>query len=229
MAVPDPNARKPRLLKEFDKAVARVKPVFVSHYGAERTHILLAEARREYDALIPQLPDLGGRLPFTQFIISTAWFLAMYRVLQREGSPLAEVGPLIYEVSAAYLKAYPGFAGRFFGYMTFSPWYIRRLKQRAVESQQRRYPGDYVYRYIEGDGEIFDYGVDYTECGTCKFLTAQGAPELAPYVCTADKLYSEMLGWGLRRTMTLAEGADHCDFRFKRGGPTLVSMPPGLE
>jgi hypothetical protein len=29
--------------------------------------------------------------------------------------------------------------------------------------------------------------------------------------------------------MTLAEGAEKCDFRFKRGGPTRVAVPPGLR
>jgi hypothetical protein len=37
-----------------------------------------------------------------------------------------------------------------------------------------------------------------------------------------------MLGWGLRRTMTLAEGGERCDFRFKKGGETCVPIPPSL-
>jgi hypothetical protein len=38
------------------------------------------------------------------------------------------------------------------------------------------------------------YGVEYTECGACTFLHAQGALELAPYLCAADAVYSELLG-----------------------------------
>lgn len=71
--------------------------------------------------------------------------------------------------------------------------------------------------------------MDYLECATCKFLQQQGAPELGPYLCVADVLYSEMLGWGLIRTRTLAEGADKCDFRFKKGGPTRVAVPASLR
>ncbi len=52
---------------------------------------------------------------------------------------------------------------------------------------------------------------------------AEGALELAPYVCSVDKVASEMLGWGLVRTTTLAEGGDRCDFRFKRGGQTCIA------
>jgi hypothetical protein len=62
-----------------------------------------------------------------------------------------------------------------------------------------------------------------------KFLQQQGAPELGPYLCAADLVYSEMLDWGLIRTQTLAEGADKCDFRFKKGGPTRVTLPTSLR
>jgi len=222
-------ARQPRLLREFDKALDRVGGLFVARYGADATQTMLREARWEYGALIPRLPYIGGRQPHTQFLISTAWFLAMYRVLKRRGETVDEVGRLTYQASKAYLGAYPRFLSRFLGFMTFPSRYLRRLKQRAAESQARRYPGDYVFDLVEGDGETFDYGVDYTECGTVKFLVAQGAAELAPYVCPADILYSRVLGWGLKRTMTLAEGAARCDFRFKKGGETRVAVPEALR
>jgi len=108
--------------------------------------------------------------------------------------------------------------------MNFSSRYLKRLRKRAAESQKRQYPGDYVYTFVEG-GEEFDYGVDYVECASCKFLSEQGAPELAPCLCVIDVLYSEKFGWGLVRTMTLAEGYEKCDFRFKKGGVTRVKVP----
>ena len=45
----------------------------------------------------------------------------------------------------------------------------------------------------------------------------------------ADILYSKALGWGLKRTTTLAEGAERCDFRFKKGGETQVAVPEPLR
>lgn len=221
-------SRKRTLLKEFDRALGRVRGVFVSRYGEEAVKAMLLEARQEYEALIPHVPYIGGKQPFTQFLISTAWFLAMYRVLQRRGESVEEIGVFAYQVSEAYLQAYPAFLRRVVGHMTFSARYLRRLKKRAAESHARTYPGDYVYDYVEGDGETFDYGVDYLECAGYKFLKEQGAAELAPYICPADILYSQALGWGLKRTTTLAEGAERCDFRFKRGGKTQVAVPQPL-
>ena len=86
-----------------------------------------------------------------------------------------------------------------------------------------------MYTFVKGDGQAFDYGVDYTQCATCKFYRAEGASELAPYVCAVDKTYSQMLDRGLTRTMTLAEGYDRCDFRFKKGGPTQVFVPASIR
>ena len=153
----------------------------------------------------------------------------MYRVLQRRGATVEEVGIFAYQVSETYLQAYPNFLRRILGYRAFSRRYLQRLREGAAKSQERRHPGDYVYTFVEGDGKTFDYGVDYIECASVKFLTEQGAPELAPYICPTDILYSEALGWGLTRTMTVAEGAVRCDFRFKRGGETRVAVPEPLE
>ncbi len=43
---------------------------------------MASEVRLEYERLIPDLPYVGGRQPFTQLVIHTAWGLAQYRVLQ---------------------------------------------------------------------------------------------------------------------------------------------------
>ncbi len=217
------EARRPRLLKEFEAVVVPVSDLFTARYGEAEARPLFAEAREVFAGLIPDLPYVGGRQPFTQFVVATGWFLALYRVLQARGRLVDEAGRLVYEVTEAYLRRYPGVARRLVGHLTFSKLYLARLQRRAVESQERPYPDGYVFRYVPGDGVTFDYGVDYLECASCKFLARQGAPELAPYLCTVDTIYSELFGWGLMRTKTLAEGGDCCDFRFKRGGPTRIA------
>jgi hypothetical protein len=94
------------------------------------------------------------------------------------------------------------------------------LKSQATESQKRLYPDDWVWRFVEGNGREFDYGIDVTECGAFKFFHTQGADELLPYMCRLDFAISEAMGMGLARTMTLAEGGEKCDYRFKRGRKT---------
>ena len=222
-------SRKSRLLKDFDKSVARVKRMLISRFGEEQANALIRESRQEYEALIPQIPYIGDKNPLLIFLLPTSRYLAIYRVLQKQGRTVEDAGKLIYEMSEAELKAIPGVVRRVIGYLWFSRWFLGRLKKRATESQERKYPGGYVLTYVEGNGQDFDYGIDYTECASCKFLSVQNALELAPYVCAVDKVASEMMGWGLSRTMTLAEGREKCDFRFKKGGKTDVAMTQSLR
>ena len=69
----------------------------------------------------------------------------------------------------------------------------------------------------------------YLECATYNILKEQGAHELGQYLCAADKFYSDTFGWELKRTMTLTEGYEKYDFRFKRGGETRIAIPTALS
>lgn len=217
------SPNRDRLLRDFESIFRKARPLLVTRFDKTTTIEISDETHREYEALIPKIPYVGDKEPFTRFIISTAQYLALYRVLQNHGLSLEEVGQLIYAITDRLLTAYPQFLLRFLSGSVFSDKYIQKVRKGAEESQRREYPGDYVFSFVEGDGVDFDYGVDYTECGACKFLEAEGAPELAPYVCTSDVIFSDKLGWGLRRTMTIAEGYSICDFRFKKGGKTNVA------
>lgn len=218
-------SRKPQLLKSFDKSIARSKQIIISRFGKEQADLLIKECRREYEAIIPQIPFIGHKSPFLIFLLPTSRYLTIYRQLRRQGLSVEETGQMIYSMGEAELKVIPVLVRRIIGYVWFSPWFLRRLKKRAIESQERKYPGGYVLNFIEGDGQTFDYGYDYIECAGCKFLKQQGAPELAPFLCASDNITSEILGWGLTRTTTIADGYEKCDFRFKKGGKTNIVIP----
>jgi len=222
MGEPNYLSRKSRLVRGFNKTLRRIKPLLVSRYGEVNAYRLIEDAMKEYESLIPQIPYIGDNSPFLVFLIPTVKCLALYRAMQRQGSSVEEAGRLIYEMSEIELKAMPSTLRRLMGFLWFSPWFKKRARKRALSSQTREYPGNFVMQYVEGDGKSFDYGVNYLECANVKFLKAQGAMELAPYICATDKLSSEFLGWGLHRTTTLADGANQCDFRFKKGGDTSI-------
>jgi hypothetical protein len=215
-------------LKDFDKTVALSRRKFISWFGQEQGDLIIKESRQEYETLIPNIPNIGDKNPFLIFLIPTSRYLAVYKAVRKHGWTVNKAGQLIFEINKAELKSIPGIVRRVIGYLWFTQWFIARLKKRAEESQERKYPGGYVLTYVEGNGQDFDFGIDYTECASCKFLRSENAFELAPYVCAVDKAASEMMGWGLSRTMTLAEGGEKCDFRFKKGGKTDVAMPQSL-
>lgn len=213
---------KKQLLRSFDRSIARSKRVFIDRYGKERANSLIRESRREYESIIPQIPFIGDKNPFLIFLLPTSRYLAIYRILLRRGLTVEEAGQIIYQMNEAELNSIPIIVRRIIGYLWFSPWLIRRFRKRAKESQERKYSGGYVLTFIEGDGQKFDYGFDYTECAGCKFLNEQNASEFSPFMCALDKAASEALGWGLTRTMTIADGFEKCDFRFKKEGKTNI-------
>ena len=219
---------EPRLLKNFDRSISRLKQTLTSRYGEEQANKLIKDSRVEYEILIPQIPYIGDKNPFLIFLLPTVKCLAIYKALLKQGSNVEEAGKIIYVMSESEFKAIPKLVRRLISYIWFSPWFIWRLKRRAKKSQEREYPDSFVMHFIEGDKQNFDYGIDYTECANCKFLSAQNALELAPYICATDKVASELLGWGLQRTTTLAYGKNKCDFRFKKGGITSIESPSSI-
>ncbi len=221
--------RKNQLMRVFDRLLARVKPSILSWLGEEQATRFMRDARQEYETLIPRIPYIGDNGLLLSFFFPSSRYLAVYRALQRQGRTLEDAGHLVFLMGAEEARAVPHLGRRLMEYLWFSSLFRGLLKRRSIKTQQRRYAGDFAMTYVEGDGREFDYGVDYTECAHCKFLRAENAFELAPYVCATDKPISELIGWGLTRTMTIAEGFPKCDFRFKKGGRTHVVIPQSLQ
>ena len=209
--------KRQSLLFLFDISSTQMQPVLTTHFGNKRMVAILKETRQEMDNLIPQLPDTGGwRNPHTQFIVASAFFLAFYRALKARGRSADEVGVLVDEAVRKMYSSRLFILMRLFSPIQGNSFGNRGTRRLAVTSQKRRFPGDFVCEYVEGDGESFDYGLDYLECGICKFFHAQQAEEFAPYMCRLDYPVAEAMGTRLIRTSTIAEHGMKCDFRYKR-------------
>jgi hypothetical protein len=224
------TARKSKLLKDFSNIAKIMKKVLVSHYDNEFADVVAGETRQEFEALIPQLPYIGGgKNRLTKDLIGAARFLALYTVLKKHDKTVEEIGKIIYEFTEAYLPSLSSLSKlglQFSGRMMFTGVGKKLIKSQATLSQKRQYPEDWIWSFIEGDGKEFDFGMDFIECAVCKFFKSQGADELTRFACLTDFPMSKFTGSGLVRTMTLAEGAEKCDFRFKRGREVKQGWPP---
>jgi len=211
--------RDPDPLADF---YASTETVLGTHFGQSRARMLVQDIRREYEALTPEMPTIGGEENmFTEWLTYGVYYLAVHRVLTSQDQSIEQVGHIIYETYEV-MADYPAWMLRLVGSLKYDEGYVKQLKGAAAASQERRYPGDWVCTFVEGDGETFDYGLDITECGICKFYHAQGADELAPYMCLSDYAVSCAFDRGLVRYKTIAEGAEVCDFRYKQGRETFV-------
>ena len=214
----------PGMMNQFDEYSVTAKNVLVKYFDDSKADELIANARKKYEKLIPQLPFIGGNENvMTSFLAGSIPDLAIFRVLEEEGVEFREIGKLSYDL-VEHQNTIEALGGA--GEQIFQEGYLNMLKHVAKESQLRRYPGDWVLEYVEGDGETFDYGYDVTECGIYKFFKEQGAEHLVPFICLGDYATARASGYGFKRTQTLANGALVCDFRFIEGGDTPRGWPP---
>jgi hypothetical protein len=215
---------KSKIMRQVTFALRHYRRHFAEAYGKEEGAAIAREALQGFEALLPDLPYIGGdENTNTRSLYLSAAMLAMYRSLQARGASVEEAARLIYLGTASFFTSFPT--------RWLMRWQGRRLLGRKLQdqrrhaatiSQQRRYPDDWVFEFVEGDGHAFDFGIDYTECGIVKYLAREGAPELAPYLCWIDYPQFAAMHLRLDRTETLAQGGQCCDFRMSRGQPVHV-------
>lgn len=210
-------SQKGNLIKELDKVISRVQSDLVARYGEVDADVIHKQILIEFERLLPQIPYIGGRKnSLTVFLLQSAWALAFYRVLQRHGGSVEDAGELLQQGAEAMFNATPKFLRHLYGRMRLSKLRYPRMAAVARETQKREYPGNWVQEFIVGGGEAFDIGIDYTECGIVKFLEAQNASELTPYLCQTDYAALEAMGLHLERTETIASGCQRCNFRISK-------------
>ena len=221
----DGMKQTPRLLRDFDRESRLLLKVLTAFYGRDLACIYLDETRREFETLIPHIPRIGGkRSRYSRDAIGMSYGLALYKVLHAHGRSVEEIARFVHTFAREKLASLPWVAKVCLRLLKAllrtslgKHWFKVRLKRQATRSQQQKDDGGVVAVYVEGDGREFDCGIDITHCPVWDFYRAQGAGEFLRFVCLYDFLSSALNGTGLVRTMTLSEGADRCDDRFRLG------------
>jgi hypothetical protein len=212
------------LLLSFDRTAQLVTGLVAERYGQEEANALYRDARQEYEEIIPRVPRMPGARArmLNSFLRISAQEVAVYKAMKAHGKSAAEAWEICHAALRLRMAEFPRWKGRLLKLLMFSApvrWIMRR---RAARRRQLRV-GDFIVSYVMPEGDEFDFGVDYVRCGILEMVRELDAEEFAPYVCMSDIALSEAIGWGLTRTQTLADGCDHCDFRFKEGGPTRIT------
>lgn len=219
--------KKPEIMKRLKKNIQFFKRVLRRYEDENSVNNIEQKMSLEYESLLPLIPYIGGdAMKVTTDIIDSTMGLAFYKVMKQKGYSTIKIASLISEVVKERFNSISKIRRllmRFIVKIVFgSPLsliYKNRIKKIATKSQTGEF-SNLVLRYVEGDGKDFDFGFDYISCPLCKFWREQDAAEILPYICLFDFVSSEFMGTGLVRTMTLAEGHDKCDFRYKIGRRT---------
>jgi hypothetical protein len=213
-------SRREDILDLYDTHSRASMPFLARRYGEMLAEEIIQDARGILEGLIPELPYIGGdENPMTRHIIRSSTSLALFKAMKRRGKSAAETGRIVYDSVVESVRHLP----------PSQPPTREELaadREQARRSQACQYPGDWLWRFVEGDGVEFEYGYDFYECGAQKLYHAQGADEFLPFFCYLDFVTYRTAGWSFSRTMTLAEGHEKCDVRFKKGGKTRKGWPP---
>ena len=218
------SVRKEKLLKDFDSTSELMKASLAARYGREFAGTLQRDVRQEYEKLIPEIPYIKGprgRM-LNSFLLITAQELAAYKAMKKLGKMPGEAWELCHEALRFRMAEIPQWKRWLMRRFMFS-CLVRKVVARRARKQQKILMGEFEIEYLIGEKDEFDYGVNYLQCGNYNFVKNHGGEEFAPYVCMSDIALSEAMGWSLIRTQTLADGCEHCDFRFKKGAATQIS------
>jgi hypothetical protein len=220
--------------------MAELHPFYQQHRGAmeaamrhrldlaeamlrERAHLtdiggIRQEVMDEFDVVLTQMPHVGGAASrMSDFFMRLLGFMAISRVLRRHGVALPVIGEIERETYKAQLLTLPEAERLAAGRQFLSPENQALLREQAAKSHAQEFSEDFVYDFVEpGPGDRFEFGINYTACGICKFADRHGDKEILPNICGLDFDAYATQGIRLERSQTLAGGASHCNFRFSR-------------
>lgn len=218
---------KNSIFKQFISLMKAAKSVLSQTYNPSILDSIEENACIEFESLLSKLPYVGGdKGPFTSFMIQSAETIALYRATRLLKLSNREIGKLIYEIADKFAKSIPSIKKWLYRRAVFSEKMKNSWKIWLKESQKREYPENWVGEFIDGDGKMFDYGFNFTECGWIKLIKNEGVEDIAPYACLCDYARMKAIGVGFKRTKTIANGANLCDFRFIKNYKTPRGWPP---
>ena len=215
------RARRARAFASFMLWLAG--PTLRRRYGRLEAKRLQHAVAREFVHLLPSLPDLGNRTPFSSIIVINGGIIALHRVLRARGGSAEDTMSICVALLDAVFARIPAPVRRSLGRMTFSRRGLRSyLRRDGIRSQRTDDPRDSVYRLLEHhDG----WSLQFERCAVIQLYDDLGVPELRPYCSFFDAVYSSWLGMGLDATATIGSGCPTCTLRFRRGKATEVVVP----
>ncbi len=212
-----------RVLQELDGWSKDLRDALLEHDATLPADAILSLARSRLTAMLPTIPDPGLLAPqMRMFTIGGAIYVAFYLALRERGWSAERVWGVCERATRLHFERMSGLEKRLASDGMHS-WLMKALSRWLAGRSQTEPVGGWVFDYVEAT-EQHDYGVTYKRCAIRELAIANGAAEFAPYICLADVPGSDLFGWGLERTETLAQGGSRCDFRFKRGAPTKVRV-----
>ncbi len=181
----------------------------------------------EYLNLFPNLPFVGGKKSINTInIIMGAVTLALIISMEKNGLKRHQIGKIIFEAYKGYFNLKPEPLRLLIGRISSSKLYIKKMKKQIEKNSLQKYEGDFLMENIEIEGDDCDFGYNFIRCPLSSLFNLYGKSDYLRYVCLGDFVLFRSYGIGFSRTRTIGNGAETCDFRFKKGTGTANGWPP---
>lgn len=205
--------------------MARYKKYFIQaieNHFPENSGKLIGAAENHY-ALISIDTQFAATSnnPIDKRLDFCAYFLALIKTLDEQGEAFETIRTICLEVTTEYVRP-----------KNKIQQMVKQLPPKLINTWAGRYmlglfnkkvshnsnPNGFLATIITDKSETFGfgYGIDIMECGICKLFSKHHYFRYASILCEVDKMTSGFAGLELIRTGTIANGAEICDFRFKK-------------
>jgi hypothetical protein len=199
---------KPSILKTKDEE-------FYKHFSHESNKLL--------SEIIPNIPYVGGKdNMFTIILEVNACFIALYKVMKKNGEILDNLIRIFCETTEKFFQRYPKFILKLIGWYMLSRRFIRKLTNLSNETHQMKYPGNWIFTVKKGNDEEYRWKTIYSQCAICNFWKAQELEEMLPYCCFFDIINSKYCNTGIQFESTIGEGSSLCIASVKKGRKVII-------
>lgn len=218
---------KDKLLKMFDKFMDdNFRSYFIELYPDEDYSDFREKTWGNMEEMIPTIPYIGGfRNIYTQYLVGAPMVVSLYKNIKPLGIDDIEFGKLVFDSFGDYLTPKSKMVRWLARLMVVSP--IGRWRAKRNAKSIPKYENEWQIDFIE-DKEDKDliYLLRYNKCGLKEYMEELGYPHLTPFLCVIDYKLLGSLNIGFKRTQTIAMGASHCDFQFRKNYKTPLTWDP---
>lgn len=188
----------------------------------QRGSTLLAAIEARFTSLQPDIAfALTSKNPVDRRMKIAAYFLACIEVLDKAGEPHETIRNLMLEIATNYVqpKNFIHRASKKIPLLLLNTWVGKWLIQlMANRTKQLSHPDGFRVSILTDKNETLGlgYGFDILECGICKLYQKHKLQKFTSLLCEIDHITSSLAGLTIKRSGTIALGAEKCDFRFER-------------
>ena len=159
--------------------------------------------------------------PMDRRLDFTAYFLALIQVLEVRNWGFDEIKAICLDITHDYVRPknkWQRWTKRLPVRLLGTGLMSLVIKPLAKKLSAKGHPDGFLAAIKTDKAETYGlgYGIDILECGICKLFAKHNAQQYVPILCEVDKYTSGLAGLELVRSGTIANGAEKCDFRFKK-------------